>query len=80
MDDSNQSKQPKAQGQNIQIKMANLSNVTHKTNKCPYHIRTMHVLNVILKRIKTSFREVIMEKTHVKEKYETKNKGLVFKA
>jgi len=40
----------------------------------------MHVLNVISKRIKASSRIVIKEETHMKEKYETKNDELVFKA
>ena len=40
----------------------------------------MHMLNVISKRIKASSRDVIMEGTHMKEKYETKNDELVYKA
>ena len=36
------------------------------------------MLNVILKRIKTSSRDVIMEATHMKEVCETKTDELVF--
>ena len=38
------------------------------------------MLNVILKKMKASFRDVIIEETHMKEKYETKNNQLVFNA
>ena len=40
----------------------------------------MHMLNVFSKRIKASSRYIIMEETHMKEKCETKNDVLVFKA
>ena len=50
-----------------------------KTNECLYHIIIMHALNVILKRIKESSRDVITEDTYMKEKYETKNDKLVYK-
>ena len=38
------------------------------------------MLNEISKRIKASSIDVIMEGTHMKEKYETKNNELVYKA
>jgi len=38
------------------------------------------MLNVVLKRIEACSRDVLIEETHVKEKYETKNDELVFKA
>ena len=38
------------------------------------------MLNVISKIIRTSCRDVIMEETHMKEKYEIKNDELVYKA
>ena len=50
-----------------------------KTNECLYHITIMHMLTVILKRIKISFRDVIREDTHMKEKCETKNDELIYK-
>ena len=50
----------------------NLAKVAHKTKECLYRIIVMHMLIVISKRIKASFRDVIMEGTHMKEKYETK--------
>ena len=40
----------------------------------------MHMLNVISKTIKASSRVVIMEETHMKEKYEAKYNDLVYKA
>ena len=40
----------------------------------------MHVLNVILKRIKVGSRDVIMEEKYMEEKYETENDELVYKA
>ena len=58
--------------------MANLANVAHKTNESLYHIIIIHMLNVVSKIIKESSKDVIMEKTHMKEKSETKNKELVF--
>ena len=38
----------------------------------------MHMLNMISKIIKASSIDVIMEETHIKEKYETKNDELVY--
>ena len=40
----------------------------------------MHMLNVISKIIKVSFRDIIIEETHMKEKHEIKNDELVFMA
>jgi len=60
--------------------MTNLATVAHKTKECLCHIIIMHMLNVMLKRIKTGSTDVIMEDTHMKEKYETKNDELLFKA
>jgi len=40
----------------------------------------MYMLNVFSKRIKASCRDVLVEDTYMKEKYETKNNELVFKA
>ena len=40
----------------------------------------MHAKNVISKRISASFRAVTIEETHMKEKCETKNDELVYKA
>ena len=54
--------------------------VAHKINECFYHSILMHMLNRISKRIKASPRDVIMEETLIKEKCETKNDKLVFKA
>ena len=43
-----------------------------KANECLYHIIIMHMLNVISKSIKAISRDVIIDKTHVKETCETK--------
>ena len=43
-----------------------------KTNECLYHVTIVNILNVILKRIKASSRDVIMEETHMEEQYKTK--------
>ena len=51
-----------------------------KRNECLYHIIIVHMLNMILKRAKESSRDVIMKKTYMKEKHETKNDELLFKA
>ena len=52
-----------------------------ETNESLYHIIIMHMINVISKRIKESPRDILMEETHMKEKYETKmmNKSLRLK-
>ena len=60
--------------------MANLANGDHKTNERLYHIIIMHMPYVISKKIKASFRDALMEETHIKEKYDTKNSDLVFEA
>jgi len=51
-----------------------------KTKECLYHFIIMHMLNMISKKIKVSSRDVIMEETHMKEKGETNNDALVYKA
>ena len=33
----------------------------------------MYMLDIVLKRIKSSYRDAMMEDTHNEEKYETKN-------
>ena len=54
--------------------------VAQKRNDCLFHFIIMHTLNVISNRIKVSSGDVIIEKTHMKEKCETKNDELVYKA
>jgi len=56
-----------AKRQTIQTCKANLANVAHKPNECFYYITIMHIRNMILKRIITSPKHVIMEETCVKE-------------
>ena len=56
-----------------------MAHVAHKTNECIHHIIIVHMLNVVPKRIKTSSRDVLMEETHMKDKYKTKNNELLFK-
>ena len=50
-----------------------------QNKECLYHISIMYMLNVILKIVKASLRDVFMKETHMKETHETKNDKLVFK-
>ena len=50
-----------------------------KTNECLYHIKAMNMSNVISKRIEANSKDVIMDKTHMKEKHVTKSDKLVYK-
>ena len=53
---------------------------SNQGDKFWYHIIIMHMLNVTFKRVIVSSRDVLMEETHIKEKYRTKHNELVFKA